>query len=108
MTLATSTSSFRGYRYVWNGMPIVPPALAVSAPAASKTALEVSWNGATGVASWTVLAGSLPATLAAVGSFPSTGFETAISAPTVGPFVRLQALSATGQLLGQSQVVKVP
>jgi len=108
MTLAASTSSFRGYRYVWNGTPIVPPALAVSAPVANKTALEVSWNGATGVASWTVLAGSLPATLAAVGSFPATGFETAISAPTVGPFVRLEAFNAAGQLLGQSQVVKVP
>jgi hypothetical protein len=107
MTLSESTSSFRGYRYVWNAQPIVPPAVAVSAPAGGDTAIWASWNGATDVASWTVLAGSSPGALAAVGNFPVSGFETAISAPTSGPYVRVQAIGSAGQVLGQSRVTKV-
>ncbi len=38
-----------------------------------------SWNGATEVASWRVLAGSSPTSLAPVSSAARTGFETAIS-----------------------------
>jgi hypothetical protein len=67
----------------------------------------VSWNGATDVASWTVLAGASAKQLAAVGTYPDSGFETAISAPTVGPDVMVEAISTSGQVLHDSAVVKV-
>jgi hypothetical protein len=40
---------------------------------------------ATGVASWRVLAGTSPTRLAAIGIYPTQGFETAIAAPTEAP-----------------------
>jgi hypothetical protein len=63
------------------------------------TRLYVSWNGATDVASWQVLAGASLTSLATIGSYPSTGFETAILAPTVGPYVCVHAISASGAVL---------
>lgn len=68
--------------------------------------LYTSRNGATDVTSWRVLAGTLPNTLATVGTYPSTGFETAIAAPTAAPYLRVQALAAAGTLLRCSAVVK--
>jgi len=106
LTLSGSTSSFRGYRYVWSGQPIVPPAVVAHAPAAGKTAVYASWNGATDVASWTVLAGASAKSLTAVGSFPDTGFETAISATTTAPYIAVQAIGTGGQVLATSKVVK--
>jgi hypothetical protein len=52
-----------------------------------------------------VLAGTSPTTLAAIGIYPTQGFETAIAAPTAAPYVRVQALSADGSLLRSSRVV---
>jgi hypothetical protein len=107
MTLTASTSSFRGYRYVWNATPVVPPAVAVTTGAGGQTEFYASWNGATAVTSWTVLAGASPTTLAPIDTVPSSGFETAIAAPTSGPYVRLQAIGSPGQVLAQSRVVKL-
>ncbi|MGA2755920.1 MAG: hypothetical protein ABSF58_01040, partial [Solirubrobacteraceae bacterium] len=81
------------------------PALVAAASATGTTELYASWNGATGVATWRVLAGSSPRALTAVGVFPSQGFETAIAAATAAPYLRVQALSAAGALLGSSPVV---
>jgi hypothetical protein len=96
--------SYRAYRYPWSAQPLTKPALAAS-PAGASTQLYASWNGATAVASWTVLAGASPAALDAVGSYADAGFETAISAPTSGPYVAVQAVSAAGAVLATSAVV---
>jgi hypothetical protein len=68
----------------------------------------VSWNGATEVASWRVLAGSTPATLKPAGSAAKTGFETALplSAAAAGQYVAVQALAGTGAVLGTSRTIK--
>jgi hypothetical protein len=106
LQLVGSTSSFRGYRYVWNGQPVDAPAVSAAAPIGGTSQLYVSWNGATDVASWTVLAGASAHQLAAVGTYPDTGFETAISAPTTGPYVMVEAIGAAGQVLKTSAVIK--
>jgi hypothetical protein len=61
-----------------------------------------SWNGATQVAGWRVLAGASATRLRAVAEGPRTGFETAIPVPagTVGPYVTVQALDGGGNVLG--------
>jgi Arylsulfotransferase (ASST) len=107
LQLVKPSSTFRGYRYVWDGEPIVPPAVKAGTPKDGTTELYVSWNGATGVASWTVLAGSSPSKLAPVGSYPDGGFETAIAAPTSGPYVQVEAVGSSGQLLHASKVLRV-
>ncbi len=102
--------SYRTYVLPWSGQPVEPPAVAyVPSPAAHGGAVVyVSWNGATEVASWRVLAGSSPATLTPVSSAPKTGFETAISlsAAVTDPYVEVQALDGSGAVIGVSAVVK--
>ena len=65
-----------------------------------------SWNGATQVAAWRVLAGASPNGLKAVAESPRSGFETAIqlSAAAAGGYLAVQALDAKGQVLGTSAV----
>jgi hypothetical protein len=106
MHIATPGNSYRAFRYQWSGQPLTAPTLVAAAPAGATTQLYMSWNGATDVASWQVLAGSSPTALTAVGTYPSTGFETGIAAPALGPYFEVQALDATGASLATSAIVK--
>jgi Arylsulfotransferase (ASST) len=105
MHLAPPTSSYRAFRYPWHAQPLRQPMLRATAPSDGVTHMWVSWNGATDVAAWRVLAGTSRATLRTVATYPATGFETAIDARTTAPVVRVQALSAGGALLRSSRLV---
>ena len=65
--------------FPWSGRPARPPAL-VASRRGNRVAARVSWNGATGVASWELWAGSSANALRRVKGQPHGGFETAISA----------------------------
>ncbi|HEX8714345.1 MAG TPA: hypothetical protein VF706_02160, partial [Solirubrobacteraceae bacterium] len=67
-----------------------------------------SWNGATEVASWRVLAGPSPTSLAPVAGAARSGFETALAAPSLASraYVQVQALDARGTVIGASRVAK--
>jgi hypothetical protein len=65
-----------------------------------------SWNGATTVASWRVLAGSSSASLAPAASATKAGFETSITTPGKPAYVAVQALDAAGNVLGSSHTIK--
>ena len=67
----------------------------------------MSWNGATNVASWRVLAGASASALTPVASAPKTGFQTTISVPVSAAYVAVQALDASGAVLGTSQRSRV-
>jgi hypothetical protein len=100
-----SNSSYRAYRLAWTGKPAAPPAVSVSSD--GKTAsVYVSWNGATQVASWRVLAGTAANALQAVVTTTKQGFESQI-AITAAPYVAVQALDAAGHALATSSVVHV-
>jgi hypothetical protein len=62
-----------------------------------------SWNGATQVTGWRVLAGA--GQLRAVASAPRRGFETAITVPGRPASFEVQALGAGGRVLGTSKAV---
>jgi hypothetical protein len=98
------TRSYRDFRFAWNGTPAHPPVFAFQAGATGQGTVYASWNGATEVASWRVLAGASASSLSAVVQVPRSGFETAIPLPagTVGPYLAVQALGAGGQVLGSS------
>jgi hypothetical protein len=104
--------SYRGYRFPWVGFPSEAPVVAVAPAAGSKAGasgqLDVyaSWNGATQVASWRVLGGSSTKTLAPVASAPRGGFETTLLTPGAESYVAVQALAASGVVLGTSKVIK--
>jgi Arylsulfotransferase (ASST) len=104
------TQSYRSYRFPWTGMPAHAPALAFRAAAGGGGVLYASWNGATLVSSWRVLAGADPSALSPVAQVARGGFETAITLPagTVGPDVSVQALDGAGRVLGASATASEP
>jgi hypothetical protein len=95
------TQSYRGFRFAWVGRPAHPPAFAVQRAAGGAGTVYASWNGATQVASWRVLAGPTPASLQPVAQAVRSGFETAIALPATatGPVVTVQALDASGAIM---------
>ncbi len=67
--------SYRAFRHNWMGFPDTRPALAFQKNGSALT-LGYSWNGATEVARWRVLAGSAANSLAQVDEQARSGFET--------------------------------
>ncbi len=102
--LAGPLVSYRAFRFPWWGQPTTPPSIAIS-PSGRQTSVYASWNGATTVASWRVLAGASPTTLANVGQFSKTSFETGMSVASTAPYFAVQALNAAGAVLGTSSVL---
>lgn len=87
----------------WVGTPYYPPSGAARI-GASKTTAYASWNGATEVARWVVLAGTASGQLHAVASAPRNGFETAIGfRGTTYKYFQVQALDAQRHVLGTSK-----
>ncbi|MGH2559713.1 MAG: arylsulfotransferase family protein [Thermomicrobiales bacterium] len=101
----TDGSSYRAYRFPWTGLPSDAPAVVAESGAEDEVTVYVSWNGATEVASWHVLAGPDPDQLRPVGSEPRAGFETTISVQTSEPYLAVQAQDGARQVLGISAVV---
>jgi hypothetical protein len=104
--LPVGDQTYRAFSYDWVGRPADKPAIAVLPNAARAAAVYVSWNGATEVATWQVLAGKSESSLAAVATQARAGFETVIAANSVGPYFAVTAHDATGKLIGQSATVK--
>jgi hypothetical protein len=99
--------SYRAFRSSWVGLPLTRPALAVQG-AGTGVVAYVSWNGATQVADWQLLAGTSPTELEASGEpVPRTGFETAIPATERTNFYAVQGVSASGHVLGTSFAVRL-
>lgn len=108
-TLGKNVQDFRTYLAPWSATPTTAPALAVQAASAGTASVEASWNGATAVSSWQVLAGSGPENLAPLATAPRTGFETTLHvSAAAGTDVAVRALSVTGQVLGTSAAQTVP
>jgi hypothetical protein len=102
--------SYRAFRFEWTGTPTHPPAFAFQPGGQSMGTVYASWNGATLVSSWRLLAGHTPAGLVPVAQVARSGFETAIAVPagTVGPDLAVQALAASGSVLGTSPTTAQP
>ena len=65
-------SFYRAFRFPWSGRPSSPPAvLAALNNTGEETIVHASWNGATEVASWRVLAGKHPGSLTAQATIPA-------------------------------------
>jgi outer membrane protein assembly factor BamB len=103
--LPVGVRSYRAHLADWVGRPADGPRIVAQANPAGGFAVHVSWNGATEVARWTVLAGPNGSSLSPVGSQAWTGFETAIEVNSDGPAFCAVALDARGRELGRSPVV---
>jgi hypothetical protein len=101
-TLGKDVQSYRTYLTPWSGQAPGAPSVAVSG-----SSVAVSWNGATNVASWQVLGGASATTLAPVAKAAKTAaFQTTIPVPASAAYVAVQALDASGAVLGTSHTVK--
>jgi hypothetical protein len=100
-------NSYRAFRFPWTGQPDDDPAVAAEAgPGTDEVTVYASWNGATEVAVWQVLAGPGPERLEPVGDAARRdGFETTIPARTSEPYVAVQARDGSGRALGVSKAV---
>ncbi len=102
------TSSYRAYRFPWHAQPQTTPALALTSAADGTITPYASWNGATDVAGWRVLAGDSASRLAAVRSAPKHKFESAIPIHSGDPDFAVQALSSSGRVLATSRTTSAP
>jgi hypothetical protein len=82
----------------WVGTPYYPPSGAVRGET-----VYASWNGATEVSRWDVLAGSSASTLSVVASQARDGFETALKLSQTYRVYEVRALDAAGKVLGTSR-----
>ena len=100
--------SYRVFRNVWAATPYYPPSAAARVRRGRVT-VYASWNGSTRTSAWQVLAGPRPGALSvAAAHVTRTRFETAITVPGRGPFFRVRALNAAGQVLRSSRIVRLP
>lgn len=99
-----NTSSYRAYTFPWAAAPADPPTI-VAVNSSQGTTLFVTWNGATNVASWQVLAGGSATTMQIVKTVPDTSFETTIDLPRVA-YVGVEALDPSGLTLATSATVQ--
>ena len=99
--------SYRAYRFPWKGHPADTPAVAAEFGPEDEVTLYASWNGATEVAIWEVLAGPRPGQLESVGSFPRNGFETTMLVQTSDPYIAVRVKTRSGQVLGVRAPVKL-
>lgn len=102
------TNNYRAFLEPWEGHPRSRPALDVEAQDDASVTVYASWNGATRVDSWQVLAGTDKQHLHPVRSTPWTGFETPIAVSTHAQYVAVRAVSRSGQPLACSLAVPVP
>ena len=112
-----SDLSYRSIVEPWVGEPLTDPAGAARRTGPSAATVYASWNGATEVASWRVLAGTGVGSstgagsdtgagagrMTAVASAAMSGFETAISVPAGYRSFEVQALDAGGRVIGTSR-----
>ena len=99
-------NSFRAYRFPWVGTPVDAPALTATRRCAGSVTLFASWNGATEVASWRLLAGVSPELLQPLDIVDRVGFETRATVRTTAQYFAAQALDSSGQELGISATIQ--
>ena len=94
--------SYRVYVEHWKATPFYPPSGGVKKHGGSAT-VYASWDGATEVKKWVVLAGTSRKHLSKVASARFNGFETAIKLSTSFKKYEVQALDSKGHVLGTSK-----
>jgi hypothetical protein len=96
---ADGSVSYRAFRFELDARPRGRPATWVVQNADGTMTIYVSWNGATGVAAWQVVAGKRKDALKPIATRIRTGFETAIGIPAMSGYVSVVALDVHGRAL---------
>src|SRR5918995_504281 len=105
-SLLRKNKSYRAFRFPWSGSPSDQPAAVAERTSENELELYASWNGATEIAIWEVLAGQHQDRLESLGQVPRNGFETAMVVRTSDPYVAVRAKDRWGRALGTSKVLR--
>ncbi len=101
-------SFYRAFRFPWSGRPSSPPVILTNLNnTGEETIVHMSWNGATEVASWRVLAGEHPDSFQARTEIPASGFESSTVLTKKYAYAAVQALDSAGHVLGSSKAAAV-
>jgi hypothetical protein len=101
-SFADGSVTYRAFRFELDASPKGLPATEVVASPDGSLTLYVSWNGATQVAKWQLLAGADATSMKPAGTVRRAGFETAIPLPPRSGAVSVVALDAQGRRLRAS------
>jgi hypothetical protein len=101
-SLPQDDGTYRTYRLPWSATPKTRPAVAAQRTGPSTVSVFASWNGATSVAKWEVLAGG---SLKRVATVRKRGFETRVDLSTSATQFAVRALDSKGHVIGRSAAV---
>jgi EmrB/QacA subfamily drug resistance transporter len=104
--LPGSDQSYRTTLNPWVGLPLGPPS-GVARQASGRTTVYASWNGATQVARWRLLAQASGAGYTRVATVDRSGFETTIPVTASAKTFVVQALDSRGHVIGVSKQFSV-
>lgn len=107
-SLSSDYSSYRGYKFPWVGAPSSKPSLAVQFNGDGTANVHAIWNGATEVATWSVLGGNSPGSMGPVASGPWNGLDTAVAVPGQMVYYQVIALNSAGVAIGTSETFAAP
>ncbi len=106
LVVPPGADTYQAFRFPWHGEPLDRPALAAQRAPGGAVTVWASWNGATALRAWQLLAGPSPRALRPLGApVPRRDFETALHARTRARFVAVRALGAGGRALAQSHAL---
>jgi hypothetical protein len=102
--LPQDDGTYRSYRFPWHARPTTSP-VAVAQRSGSTVSVFASWNGATEVAKWQILAGPRAGALSRVATARTQGFETRVDVSSSAAVFAVRALDSKGHVLGRSAAV---
>ena len=104
LRLEYENKTYRAFRFPWSGKPGERPAMVAERTSADEVRLYASWNGATEITSWEVLAGTNQRE--PLSSVPRNGFETTMMVHTTDRYVAVRAKDRSGRVLGTTAAVE--
>jgi hypothetical protein len=99
--------TYRAVRDYWRGSPGGRPAIAIRPRPGLAVDVFASWNGATGIRRWQVLAGASDESLQPLGhTYRWVDLETRMRVHTGASLLAVEALDRRGRVLGRSLPVR--
>jgi hypothetical protein len=104
-SLPQDDGTYRTYRFPWKATPKTSPAIVAQRTGPTAVSVYASWNGATDVARWQVLAGPSAGSLSRVAKVRKRSFETRVDLNTSATVFAVRALDSQGRVIGRSAAV---
>jgi hypothetical protein len=106
-SLPSDDGSYRAFAASWDGAPATRPSVVARQGSPGHVSVYISWNGATDVARWQVLAPTASGALKPLAMIPRRGFETHATFATGAHRFVVRARDARGRILASSKEVGV-